>query len=143
MAFITGVVPVRTGSSIHARTPISSRRPATVRAARTVRMGVGEDGLQDDLDFAKNCIDEGCSVDAVQGVLTRLEQRRAVLALEVSQIEDIMAILARENLGGDRGLISDAMEAAMSIFAKASDNYPAVENPAGYTMDKPKKKAKF
>lgn len=143
MAFITAIIPLRTGRT-RATSTISARRPATVRSARTaVRMGVGEDGLQDDIDFAKNCIAEGCSVDAVQGVLTRLEQRRAVLALEVSQIEDIMAILARENLGGDRGLISDAMEAAMSIFAKAADDYPAVSNPSGYTMDPLKKQPKF
>lgn len=106
-------------------------------------MGVGEDGLQEDLDFARNCIEGGCEIDAVQGVLTRLEQRRAVLALEVSQIEEIMSVLARENLGGDRSLIAEAMEAAISIFSKTSDNYPKTGVPSPYSMDPLKEQPKF
>lgn len=107
-------------------------------------MGLGEDGLKEDLDFAQQCIDEGCSIDAVQDVLTRLERRRAVLALEVTQIEEIMAILAKENLGGDRNLVAQAMEAAVSIFSKANDDYPGVgqtTNP--WTLDPLKKQPKL
>ncbi|CAN8067680.1 unnamed protein product [Agarophyton chilense] len=107
-------------------------------------MGLGEDGLNEDLSFAQNCIDEGCSVDAVQDVLTRLERRRGVLALELSQVEEIMAVLAKENLGGDRNLISEAMAAAVSIFSKANDDYPNVgqtTNP--WTLDPLKKQPKL
>lgn len=138
MAFITPFV----GSFTASRRPqVTARRP--VRAAR-FRMGVGEDGLQEDMQFAQNCIDEGCSVDAVQDVLTRLERRRAVLALEVSQIEEIMAVLAKENLGGDRNLIADAMAAAVSIFAKANDDYPAVGSTTNaWTLDPLKKQPKL
>lgn len=81
-------------------------------------MGLGEDGLNEDLQFARNCIDEGCEVDAVQGVLTRLERRRAVLALERTHIEDIMAVLKKQNAGADQGVISDAMAAASRIMAR-------------------------
>jgi len=81
-------------------------------------MGLGEDGLLEDMKFAQNCIDEGCEVDAVQGVLTRLERRRAILALERTQIEDIMAVLKKENAGMDQGVIAEAMEAASRIFSK-------------------------
>lgn len=110
----------------------------------TLRMGLGEDGLEDDLTFARNCIEEGCSVDAVQDILTRLERRRGVLALEVSKIEEIMSILAKENLGGNRGLIADAMEAAISIFSKPSDDYPGVGDAANpWTLDPLKKQPKL
>lgn len=106
-------------------------------------MGVGEDGLDDDLSFARDCIDGGCSVESVQDVLTRLERRRAVLALEVSKIEDVMAILAKENLGGDRGLIADAMAAAVSIFATTNDDYPNVgESTNAWTLDPLRKQPK-
>jgi len=83
-----------------------------------MRMGLGEDGLVEDLEFAQNCIEGGCEVDAVQGVMTRLERRRAVLALERTQIEDIMAILKKQNAGADQGVIAEAMEAASRIFSK-------------------------
>lgn len=106
-------------------------------------MGLGEDGLEEDLDFARGCIEGGCAVDAVQGVLTRLEQRRAVLALELTQIEEVMATLARENLGGDRSLVAQAMEAAVRIFSKVEDNYPKTGNPSGYTMDPLRKQPKY
>lgn len=107
-------------------------------------MGLGEDGLKEDMEFAKGCIDEGCSVDAVQDVLTRLERRRGVLALELTQIEEIMATLARENLGGDRNLIAAAMEAAVSIFSKANDDYPAVgKSTNAWTLDPIKEQPKY
>ncbi len=139
MAFVSSFTPLARGSTRHAvcRTPAR-----TARVAR-VRMGIGEDGLQEDLDFAQKCIETGCEVDAVQQVLTRLEQRRAVLALEVSQIEEVMATLARENLGGDRSLVEEAMVAALRIFSKPEDNYPKASPPAGYTMDPLKKQPKF
>lgn len=140
MAFITAAptLGLRTtrGRVCARRPPLSSRRAP--------RMGLGEDGLREDIDFAKGCIDEGCSVDAVQGVLTRLERRRAVLALEVTQIEEVMGVLARENLGGDRNLVAAAMEAAVSIFAKADDDYPGVGNTTNaWTLDPIKKQPKF
>lgn len=146
MAFVqalsVGLRPATRGNAV-----CTGRARASVpvkRASRTVlRMGIGEDGLAEDLDFAQNCIAEGCSVDAVQDVLTRLEQRRAVLALEVANIEEVMATLARENLGGDRSLVEQAMEAAISIFSKADDNYPKATPASGYTMDKIKKQPKF
>lgn len=107
-------------------------------------MGLGEDGLKEDLDFAQNCIEEGCEVDAVQDVLTRLERRRAVLALELSQIEEVMAVLARENLSGDRGLVAEAMAAAVSIFSKADDNYPGIgDKTNAWTLDPIKEQPKF
>lgn len=107
-------------------------------------MGLGEDGLEDDLSFAQNCIDGGCSVDAVQDVLTRLERRRAVLSLEVDKIEQVMATLAKENLGGDRNLIADAMAAAVSIFSKANDDYPTVGDATNaWTLDPLKKQPKL
>lgn len=140
-AFVTGV-----GSALRLRTgrrSVCNLSTPRVRVAPRVRMGVGEDGLKEDLDFARGCIEEGCAVDAVQSVLTRLEQRRAVLSLEVSQIEEVMATLAKENLGGNRSLVAEAMEAAVAIFAKSEDNYPATGNPQGYTMDPLKKQPKF
>lgn len=103
-------------------------------------MGLGEDGLADDLSFAQQCIEEGCEVDAVQDVLTRLEQRRAILSLELGQINEIMSVLARENLGGDRNLVEQAMEAAVSIFSKTDDDYPSTGMPSPWTLDKPKRK---
>lgn len=147
MAFVSGVaVGV---SSLRGRTVCGQRVAqrhvvsAAASVRRVLRMGVGEDGLQEDLDFARGCITEGCSVDAVQEVLTRLEQRRAVLALEVTKIEEVMATLARENLDGDRSLVEQAMEAAVSIFSKADDNYPSATPAAGYTMDPIKRQPKF
>ena len=107
-------------------------------------MGLGEDGLKEDLDVAQGCIDEGCTVDAVQEVLTRLERRRAVLALEVSTIEEIMAVLAKENLGGDRSLVAEAMAAAVSIFATTNDDYPSVGTQTNaWTLDPLKKQPKL
>lgn len=96
------------------------------------------------MSFARNCIEEGCSVNAVQDVLTRLERRRGVLALELTQIEDVMAVLARENLGGDRNLVAAAMEAAVSIFSKANDDYPAVGDATNaWTLDPLKEQPKY
>ncbi|PXF43976.1 hypothetical protein BWQ96_06286 [Gracilariopsis chorda] len=142
MAFVSPFAsPLSRPSS---RRALTTRRPAGFATVRTARMGLGEDGLKEDLDFAQQCIDEGCSIDAVQDVLTRLERRRAVLALEVTQIEEIMAVLAKENLGGDRNLIAQAMEAAVSIFSKANDDYPGVgqaTNP--WTLDPLKKQPKL
>lgn len=142
MAFVTPFAsPLSRPAS---RRALTSRRPARLATVRTACMGLGEDGLKEDLDFAQQCIDEGCSIDAVQDVLTRLERRRAVLALEVTQIEEIMAILAKENLGGDRNLVAQAMEAAVSIFSKANDDYPGVgqtTNP--WTLDPLKKQPKL
>lgn len=140
VAFVTAAALRVRGA--HGRDTVCSRasRP---RVASRVRMGLGEDGLSEDLDFAQGCIEDGCSVDAVQEVLTRLEQRRAVLALEVSKIEEVMATLARENLAGDRNLVGEAMEAAVRIFSKVEDNYPSTSPPSGYTMDPLKKQPKF
>lgn len=109
-------------------------------ARRIVRMGLGEDGLDEDLKAARECVEGGCAVDAVQDILTRLEQRRGVLALELTQINDVMSTLAKENLGGDRNLIAQAMEAAVRIFSKVEDNFPATGDPMSYTGEKPKRK---
>lgn len=103
-------------------------------------MGLGEDGLAEDIAVARDCIEDGCSVDAVQDVLTRLEERRAVLSLEVTQIKEVMETLARANIGGDRNLVADAVEAALGIFAKTDDNYPMTGDAMGYTGEKPKRK---
>jgi hypothetical protein len=73
-------------------------------------------------------------------VLTRLEERRAILSLEVSQIKEVMQTLARANLGGDRNLVADAVEAALGIFAKTDDNFPMTGQPMSYTGEKPKRK---
>lgn len=123
-------------------------RPALPRARaacarRAPRMGLGEDGLREDLDFAKGCIEGGCSIESVQSVLTRLEQRRAVLALEVSNIEGVMAVLAKENLGGDRGLVADAMRAAVSIFSRTDDDYPKTGNLNAWTLDPLREQPKY
>lgn len=148
MAFVTPLTAPCSFSSSFA--PASTSRPARVTAATQprrralLRMGIGEDGLEEDLKFAQGCIEEGCPVDAVQDLLTRLERRRAVLSLELSKIEEIMGVLARENLGGDRGLIAQAMEAAVSIFSKANDDYPNVgENVNPWTLDPLKKQPKL
>lgn len=127
---------------------LPARRAArAARAARgrmAPRMGLGEDGLKEDMEFAQGCIEEGCTVDAVQDVLTRLERRRGVLALELSQIEEVMAVLAKENLGGDRSLVAEAMAAAVSIFAKTDDDYPSVgSNTNPWTLDPIKKQPKL
>jgi hypothetical protein len=133
-----------TGTASRPRGVVCATRPASVaRSAQParLRMGLGEDGLADDINFAQQCIEEGCSVDAVQDVLTRLEQRRAVLALELSQVNEVMSTLARENLGGDRNLVAQAMEAAVRIFSKVDDDYPTTGGiPSPWTMDKPKRK---
>ena len=99
--------------------------------------------MKEDLDAARQCIDGGCEIDAVQRILTRLEQRRAVLSLEVDQINEVMAVLAKENLGGDRDLVAQAMDAALRIFSKSEDNFPKVGTPSPWTLDKPKKKRPF
>lgn len=124
--------------------PATAGAVVPVRRAARMMSSLGEDGLQDDLEFAQSCIDEGCTVDAVQDVLTRLERRRGVLALEVQKIEDIMGILAKENLGGDRNLIADAMAAAVSIFSKANDDYPNVGDATNaWTLDPLKKQPRY
>eukprot|EP00177_Eucheuma_denticulatum_P005494 GFKZ01009989.1.p1 GENE.GFKZ01009989.1~~GFKZ01009989.1.p1 ORF type:complete len:148 (+),score=20.18 GFKZ01009989.1:438-881(+) len=147
MAFVTPITkaaplrPINPSSFCAARPHLSSITP---RSRPILRMGLGEDGLKEDLDFAQNCIDEGCSVDAVQDVLTRLERRRAVLAFELTKIEDVMGVLARENLGGDRNLVAQAMEAAISIFSKTNDDYPAVGDVTNaWTLDPLKEQPKY
>lgn len=127
MAFVPTVSISRTSfvPSSSALCPRGAARPS-LRVRVTPRMGLGEDGLKEDLEVAQSCIDEGCSVDAVQEILTRLERRRGVLALELTRVEEVMAVLARENLGGDRNLVAQAMEAAVSIFSKTDDDYPGV-----------------
>lgn len=135
--------PTNLSSTCVSGRPVRVSSVSPRRAA--LRMGLGEDGLEDDLAFARNCIEDGCSVDAVQDILTRLERRRGVLSLELSRIEEIMSVLAKENLGGDRGLIADAMEAAISIFSKANDDYPGVGDAATnpWTLDPLKKQPKL
>lgn len=144
MAFITPAIP-SVSSFTRRRTAISSVRVARVNpTSRRVRMGLGEDGLNEDLDFAKNCLEEGCEVDAVQDVLTRLERRRAVLALELSEIERVMGDLVRSNEGNDRNLVAQAMAAAVSIFSKANDDYPSVGSSTNaWTLDPLKKQPKL
>eukprot|EP00172_Hildenbrandia_rubra_P004199 Plantae.Rhodophyta-Hildenbrandia_rubra.ctg8044.p2 GENE.Plantae.Rhodophyta-Hildenbrandia_rubra.ctg8044~~Plantae.Rhodophyta-Hildenbrandia_rubra.ctg8044.p2 ORF type:complete len:149 (-),score=31.86 Plantae.Rhodophyta-Hildenbrandia_rubra.ctg8044:781-1227(-) len=138
----TGLLLCPSASTFTSRTPLCYRPRKVSRCStrRVVNMGIGEDGLEEDLDAARQCIDGGCEIDAVQKILTRLEQRRAVLALEVDQINEVMAILAKENLGGDRNLVAQAMEAALRIFSKTDDNFPKVGGPSPWTLDKPKKK---
>lgn len=46
----------------------------------------------------------------------------------------------RANLGNDRGLVADAVEAALGIFAKADDNFPITGQALSYTGEKPKRK---
>lgn len=46
----------------------------------------------------------------------------------------------RANLGNDRGLVADAVEAALGIFAKAEDNFPITGQALSYTGEKPKRK---
>lgn len=142
MAFVTPVTSTRFCTS--RGNALCARRPTALRPRTALRMGLGEDGLSEDLEFAQNCIDEGCSVDAVQDVLTRLERRRGVLALEITKIEEIMGILAKENLGGDRNLVAAAMEAAVSIFSKAEDDYPGVGSSTNpWTLDPLKKQPRY
>lgn len=149
MAFIT-TVPSHIGLRANSNNRVClTKRMNTNNVNQTckrsvLRMGLGEDGLKEDLEFAQSCVEGGCAIDAVQDVLTRLERRRAVLALEVSQIEDIMAVLAKENLGGDRNLVAEAMAAAVSIFAKTNDDYPGVGSTTNaWTLDPIKKQPKF
>ncbi|OSX81217.1 hypothetical protein BU14_0023s0022 [Porphyra umbilicalis] len=112
-----------------------------VRPARMV-MGLGEDGLAEDLSAAKDCIDEGCEINAVQDILSRLDSRKTTLMREVTEINVVMAALAKANVGNDRGMVSEAMEAAVRIFSKVDDMYPKVGSPSPWTMDKQKKKNK-
>lgn len=130
------------------RTPSTRRatciaRPPRVRVAPATRMGIGEDGLQEDLHLAREYIEKGGTVDDVKNMLTRLEQRRAILALQVTTIEDVMAVLIKNNLRGDRSLVAEAMEAALGIFSKSEDDYPSTGTPSGYTMDPLRKQPKF
>lgn len=142
MAFVTPI----TSTNFYAPrgNALCVRRPTVLHSRTKLRMGIGEEGLEDDLKFAQNCIEEGCAVDAVQDVLTRLERRRAVLALEITKIEEVMGILAKENLRGDRNLVAAAMEAAVSIFSKADDDYPGVGSSTNpWTLDPLKKQPRY
>lgn len=102
-------------------------------------MGVGEDGLREDLEDARGIIDNGASVAQSQDMMSKLERRRAVLALEVTQIEDIIEELAESVKLGDKSILEKTMEAALGMFTKPEDKYPELPKPSGYTMDKYKK----
>ncbi|GAB0493073.1 hypothetical protein MMPV_004345 [Pyropia vietnamensis] len=128
-------------------TCVSSFAGARVIAAPRVRparmsMALGEDGLAEDLAAAKDCIEEGCEINAVQDILSRLDQRKTTLMREVTEINVVMAALAKANVGQDRSMVSEAMEAAVRIFSKVDDMYPKVGSPTPWTMDKQKKKNK-
>lgn len=77
-----------------------------------------------------------------QDILSRLDSRKTTLMREVTEINVVMAALAKANVGNDRGMVSEAMEAAVRIFSKVDDMYPKVGSPSPWTMDKQKKKNK-
>lgn len=103
-------------------------------------MGVGEDGLNEDLELARDYIENGCTKEDAVKLLQVLEQRRAVLSLEVTKTEEAIEKLSKLRVEGDKSVVQQAMEAAMGVFAPSQDDYPALDKPTGYTMDKPKKK---
>lgn len=79
---------------------------------------------------------------SLQDILSRLDQRKTTLMREVTEINVVMAALAKANIGEDRSMVSDAMAAAVRIFSKVDDMYPKVGSPTPWTMDKQKKKNK-
>lgn len=107
--------------------------------AKSVRMGLGEDGLTEDLNLAQSYVTKGCTKEEASKLLQALEQRRAILSLEVTKVEEVMEELT-QSLGKDQSVLQQAMEAAMGIFSPSNDDYPSLESPTGYSMDKPKKK---
>lgn len=102
-------------------------------------MGIGEDGLKEDLDAAREIIDNGASTAHAQDMMSKLERRRAVLSLEVTKIEDIIEELTDNVKLGDKSILEKTVEAALGLFANSEDKYPGLQNPSGYTMDKYKK----
>jgi len=117
---------------------LCSLRPSRV-AKIPVQMGLGEDGLKEDMDSARAIIENGASTGQVQDMMTNLERRRAVLSLEVTQIEDIIEELAQNVKLEDKSILEKTMEVALGMFAPSEDKYPGLQNPTGYTMDKYKK----
>ncbi len=112
----------------------------TIQPSRHVmRMGLGEDGLAEDLTTAQDMIQKGSTVEEVKEMITKLEYRRAILAHEVTDIEDIIDSLTKSIHTNDKSLLEQTMEAALSMFSPNDDNYPSTGIPSGYSMDKPKK----
>lgn len=102
-------------------------------------MGLGEDGLAQDLKNAQEMISKGSTVEEAKEMMTKLEYRRAILAYEVTKIEDTLETLTKSLHSNDKTVLEQAMEAALNMFKPSEDNYPYTSNPSGYTMDKPKK----
>jgi hypothetical protein len=76
-------------------------RAAAVPRRATLRMGLGEDGLAEDIEVARQCIEEGCEVDAVQAgkrkttrlfVLRHAESTGCGLVQSVSMLTDFFLL---------------------------------------------------
>jgi len=75
-----------------------------------------------------------------QDILARLEARRTALDREQRHISDLIFKLAQANVKGEKSVVEEIMSAAVRLFSKGDDEYPAVGSPSPWTMDKPKKK---
>mmetsp|Transcript_15069 Transcript_15069/g.38569 ORF Transcript_15069/g.38569 Transcript_15069/m.38569 type:complete len:140 (+) Transcript_15069:573-992(+) len=112
--------------------PVAARRPAAAVAPRAA--------ANDDLAAAQQCLEDGCEINDVQDILARLEARRTALDREQRHISDLIFKLAQANVKGEKSVVEEIMSAAVRLFSKGDDEYPAVGSPSPWTMDKPKKK---
>jgi len=132
LGFVNGVVikPAAGGNAV------CSQR-AAMRAAVRVQ------NTDNDLSAAQNCLEEGCEINEVQDILSRLESKKKELESEVLIISKVMGDLAKANMSKDRNFVAETMEAAINLFKRADDMYPKVGSPSPWTMDKPSKKKRW
>ncbi|KAA8491062.1 hypothetical protein FVE85_4479 [Porphyridium purpureum] len=138
MAFVAGAGGAFVGRA-SASALVSAQR-ATVAARAPLRRHAAL-SMMDDMDLARKCAEEGCKLEDVQMVLTRLEVRRKELDKEANEIASLMAQLAKTSMvADDTNELQKLVESAMRIFSKTEDDFPLTGEPLGYTMDKPKSK---
>ena len=137
MAFVVTSGSVVEGRTARAAVGVPRTSACVPRGARAV---VRMSSDLDDVAMAKKCAEGGCSVTDVQAVLERLESRRKALDREASEIQRLMAKLAKSNMEDNRNELEKLVDAAVFIFSKSNDDFPATGVSMGYTMDVPKKK---
>eukprot|EP00611_Tribonema_gayanum_P000627 TRINITY_DN1045_c1_g1_i2.p1 TRINITY_DN1045_c1_g1~~TRINITY_DN1045_c1_g1_i2.p1 ORF type:complete len:144 (+),score=38.14 TRINITY_DN1045_c1_g1_i2:173-604(+) len=104
--------------------------------ARTVAMTRVSAAPANDIQaLTQKCLDEGCSVDMVDELITGLKARRSSLILQLATVDKLLHDLEGSHAEKQSGAVNDVIKSVARLFSKGDDDYPMLSAPTGYSGD--------
>mmetsp|Transcript_15424 Transcript_15424/g.22920 ORF Transcript_15424/g.22920 Transcript_15424/m.22920 type:complete len:147 (-) Transcript_15424:104-544(-) len=82
--------------------------------------------------LAKSCLEEGCSVDLVDDLVSSLKVRRSNLILQLASVDDLLMNLEHKTKRKEDGFMEGILKSVMDLFSPKDDDYPAMSKAYGY-----------